>query len=93
MDFEGMSLEEIAGLDFEGMSLEELGVANQVLMGRRREVLEIQRAINEAMSEKAAAEAARAKTAGMSDAEKAALLQVLQPEGIASGEKVGRPGG
>jgi len=72
----------------EKMSIEELEFYIQDLMAQRAEVVAMQREAQGVLDRKRAERDAREKVGRMSDAEKAALLQVVRAEGIESGEVV-----
>jgi hypothetical protein len=78
--------------DYKNMSIEDLEKLNQDLMNQREAIKEEQRKIAAVLDEKCALRDAQRKAETMSDPEKAALLQILKPEGIRSEEKVGEPG-
>lgn len=75
-------------MNYEGMSYDELEKLNQELTNERDGIREQQRQIAAAMDKKAVFEEAKRKAETMSGAEKAALLQIIGPQGIASEENV-----
>lgn len=78
-------------MNYEDMSLEQLEKENQKLMAQKDAIRENQKVITALMDEKSSMAEAQRKVATMSNAEKAALVQVLQPQGIASEETFGTP--
>ena len=70
------------------MTVEELDEMIQALMAQRAELKTQQVKVQQVRDKKAAIEAAQAKVAALSDVERAAMLQVLAPEGVPSGEVV-----
>lgn len=75
-------------MNYEKMSYEELEKLNQKLSNKRDEIKEQQRQVVAAMDKKTVMVEARRKAEVMSDAEKAALLQVIGPGAIPSEEAV-----
>ncbi len=75
-------------MNYEKMSYEELEKLNQGLSNKRDEIKAQQRLIVAAMDKKAVMVEAKRKAALLSEPEKAALSQVLLPEGIESAESV-----
>ncbi len=78
--------------DYESMSVEALDAENQRLQGQREGIREELRRLVAVRDRKAVLEAAERQVAAMGDPQKAALAQVIQAQGIASGEAVGEPG-
>jgi hypothetical protein len=79
-------------MEIEKMTLTELEELNTRLTKERDEIHEKQRQVVRLINEKKAKVAVEKKVAGMSDSEKDALRQALQPSGIKSGEAFGIPG-
>ncbi|KKM90001.1 hypothetical protein LCGC14_1243070 [marine sediment metagenome] len=78
--------------DYESMSVEALDAENQRLQGQRDTVREELRRLVAVRDRKAVLEAAERQVAAMGEPEVAALAQVIQAQGIESGEAVGEPG-
>lgn len=74
--------------NLEAMSAEELQERLDGINRQRDELTAEARQVAEVLNRKLALKAAEDKVAGMSEAERAALTQVLQAQGIASGEAV-----
>ena len=71
-------------MNYEAMIIEELEKAIQAL-GAQREALKVQQqAAHDVLSAKVTAEAAAKTVANLDDAQKAALLQAIQRQGMAS---------
>lgn len=80
-------------IDLEVMTVEELEQHIQKLDVVKQTVRDQQREAHAVLDRKNAELAAAAKLENLSDPEKAALLQVLQHDGIETAEEVGVPGG
>lgn len=73
----------------DNLTIEELESKLAEIEARRDELKTQARAIVRVLDAKRAAAAAAAKLAAMSDVERAALAQLVQAQGIASGESFG----
>lgn len=79
-------------MKIEDLSIEQLQETLDQTNAQRDELTAYARQVAAVLNQKQALQSAQDKVAGMSDAEKSALTQVLQASGIASGEAVGTPG-
>lgn len=75
-------------MNYEQMTVEQLTAELQRLNEQRAALREQAIAVHAVLDRKQAVETARRKLAEMSDVEKAALAQLVQAEGIESGEAV-----
>lgn len=74
----------------ENMTDDELLALNQTLMKDKEQIRQQQLEINQILTNRAAEAKAKRTAAGLSNTEKAALLQVIQPSGIESEESFER---
>lgn len=77
---------------YEDMTTEELLKQHRKLSGTIDKLREEKRAIMAAVSDRATEERIKKLSENLSDKEKARLVQVLRPQGIATKEAVGEPG-
>lgn len=75
-------------MNYEQMTVEQLTAELQRLNEQRAALREQAMGVHAVLDRKQAVETARRKLAEMSDVEKAALAQLVQAEGIESGEAV-----
>lgn len=71
-------------MNYEAMTIEELEKAIQALSAQREALKAQQQAAHDVLNAKVAAEAAAKLVANLDDAQKAALLQAIQSQGLAS---------
>jgi hypothetical protein len=79
-------------MDLSKMSSEELEAHYQELDGQRAAIQAEARLVRAEIDQRVAAAEAARKLASMSDREKAALIQMLEAQGIESAEGFGSPG-
>ena len=71
-------------MNYEAMTIEELEKAIQAVSAQREALKVQQQAAHDVLNAKVAAEAAAKLVANLDDAQKAALLQAIQGQGLAS---------
>jgi len=77
-------------MEYEDMTIDELEKENQRLMGEKAKVKAEQVKLNKVMTAKLLVKGAVDQAEKMTEPQKAALLQVLQPKGIESAEVVNK---
>jgi hypothetical protein len=75
----------------EALTTDELLTLNQALMNEKEKIRQQQLEINQVLTARAVRAKAEKTAGSLSEAEKAALLQVIQPIGISSAEEFGAP--
>jgi hypothetical protein len=75
---------------YDTMTVAELEAENQKLSAEREEIRQRKKEINEILSDKAAQVKVESLAASLTDSERKALAQVIQPKGIALKAEIGK---